>query len=196
MLIVLIILPGGMLNMQPLDERLTAVGIPPRYFDASLDEFDSTHPGLREPVRDFMSRPGAVNLYLYGANGVGKTYLGCALLLEFIRRKIPVYRSNVFDFEQEFKNAGWRIPEHYYDVGVLFLDEVGKDMSAVGGKIDVALTIVESIIRWRSDYLKPTIIASNNNIGELQARYGDSFVSIVMGSYRTVMFPVGDLRLT
>lgn len=169
------------------------MGITPRYQEASLEDATARLTAKQQETVNLFLDGKVDALWLFGPNGTGKTYLGCALLiyaLKSLRKK--VYRNDVYGFVEDFTASGWKIPPQYYQADILFLEELAKDIET---RVDIPLTIVERLVRWRFEHNKQTILSSNASLEGIQRRYGNSLVSLITGYCKTIQFKGVDLRL-
>lgn len=131
-----------------------------------------------------------LSLFMYGMNGSGKSTLGCIVLKSLYKNGIPVLRVTAVRLQQDFF-AGWIIPEYALMRGVLLIDEVGKEYSTKQGHSE---TVLEYILKYRTERKLKTILVANADIEDLNKRYGATVNSILRGKFLPLAFPLVDLR--
>lgn len=164
-------------------------GIPERYVDADYKKAISRVPD--ESVIDDFVFGDLLGLFIWGVNGCGKTYLSSALMKTMMESGVHSYRSDAFRLMAQYtENKNWVIPEKYIQPKLLVLDEVGKETET-----KIGVTVMERLLRWRTDYSKKTVIISNMGLSHLVERYGATFESTIRGYYKSVKLPDEDMRL-
>lgn len=108
-------------------------------------------------------------LYIEGTNGTGKTHLAAAIALQLIGEGVPVICKTstdlLLDIRKSFDTAGAR--EHeilgvYKRVDLLIIDDLGKEQCS-----DWSMSTLYAILNDRYEDMKPTIITTNYNNGDL-----------------------------
>lgn len=108
-------------------------------------------------------------LYIEGTNGTGKTHLAAAIALQLIGEGVPVICKTstdlLLDIRKSFDTAGVR--EHeilgvYKRVDLLIIDDLGKEQCS-----DWSMSTLYAILNDRYEDMKPTIITTNYNNGDL-----------------------------
>jgi DNA replication protein DnaC len=75
----------------------------------------------------------------------------------------------------------------------LAIDEMGKEHKGKSGR-DFTGAQVERILKARYDDSLPTLLASNADPEALEAMYGATFASMILGKFKTAVLEPGDFR--
>ena len=148
--------------------------------------------------RRFYSNEG---LFLYGSNGVGKTFIACMIVKEAYRRRYTARRVTFVEYINAYtKLWGARTPDekeyleqdfynNYKAVEFLVLEEIGKEIDT-----KVSAPILEDCLRYREDHGLVTVICTNLDIREMKDRYGMSSYSLMQGNMTPVLIEGKDKR--
>lgn len=161
----------------------------------------TTRGGLNRAMRTGKS------LYLFGANGVGKTTYGCFVLMEVLRRRrYSVYYTTMMSLHTARTNSysartrDGELEQMLKEVDFLFLDELMKERV---GNLDTAVRVLlEDVLKTRYQDQRPTIVASNVEFAQIglpvaEGGYGASLASMMGGArYDLITFAPGDNRET
>jgi DNA replication protein DnaC len=173
------------------DLYLTA-NIGKSYWDLTTENFDG-HPKDLAGVEAYIDNldkhyPKGTGMYIHGGNGAGKTTLALLILKHVLHSTVPC--SVLFAPFADVVILNSRIVGGFSDkeaekainyiknVDFLVLDDIGKEFD--NGK-DYTRATLNSILRYRDMWNKPTIYTSNNPIEKLRAHYGDANYSIMEG---------------
>lgn len=138
------------------------------------------------------------NLLLLGGTGLGKTHLSTALAKTLIDNGYDVVYSGaigmIADFEQHrFGNsAGGESGndlDRYYDCDLLIIDDLGAEVSN-----QFTVSTIYNVLNNRISLGLPTVISTNLNQNELNARYWDRITSRILGEFRPLIFSGSDVR--
>lgn len=142
------------------------------------------------------SRSG--NLLLMGGTGLGKTHLSTALAKTLIDNGYDVVYSGaigmIADFERNrFGNSaggesGYEL-DRYYDCDLLIIDDLGAEVSN-----QFTVSTLYNVLNSRISLGHPTVISTNLNQKELNARYWDRITSRILGEFRPLVFSGSDVR--
>jgi DNA replication protein DnaC len=176
-------------------------GLFPKYANASLKNLHKKTP---EDLRALLEKivktskktffKEANNLYLYGVNRVGKSFILHAIAKHIIKsyEEKSVYIVTASDLLTYFIERTWN-PEYNYswvDVllgkRVLIVDGLGKEYR--GSQSGFFETKFESFIRERINNMQITYIESKYDIGDLELEYGKGLAGIINGEF--VVFDV------
>lgn len=187
----------GVITMLSSDQ-LSKLGVPPLFQRAYLD-WDEFSDRDQSSIRDFLSgardaHPKQLGLFFSGGNGVGKTHTACAIIRTLLGVGLSCFRAEETDLIAEFTENRWKVPPRYYSAHVLCLDELGKAPSAGKTEESLLIPIVERVIKWRFEHLRPTIIVSNLSLANVAKVYDNTLASVIAGNCRPVRFPTVDRR--
>ena len=172
-------------------DLLLKIGIPLRFHDANLASVtDRLGILVVKPVMEFADK--IRGLYLFGCNGSGKTYFGCALLMRAITLGKTCCRLTHEELVSSYMK-NFSLPGRVTQPDVLFIDEVGKEI-VVSERQNVYGPLLEKAARQRFDSLKFTIFAANIRLVDLGRMYGETLVSYIGGYCQPVSMPNEDLR--
>ena len=149
-------------------------------------------------ARDF--RPGKQNLLLFGAPGLGKTFLSACIARVVSEDGFSVvYDTAVNMFtgfeEQKFardrREAGEAKDEtrRYLGCDLLILDDLGSEMTT-----SFVQSALYQIVNTRQMERRSTIISTNLTPGELARRYTPQIASRIEGEYTLLPFAGEDIR--
>jgi DNA replication protein DnaC len=154
---------------------LSSRGIPDRYLDAALVDFDNQY-----TFRDDKGQPKS--FYIHGSAGCGKTHLLCAMLRETsfgagsmfvtcdemlwkLKDSFDAPRKRRFQNEDDYDDEESRsdaILTRYMEIDILGIDEFMMEKIT-----DWSRTIITRIINHRYNYLLQTFIASNLSLDQM-----------------------------
>lgn len=148
----------------------------------------------REYARDF-DPSESVNLLITGETGLGKTHLSLAITGEVIKKGYSViYNSaqNIFG-KLEKEHFGRGNDDSYESMvlgcDLLVMDDLGAEFSTT-----FTQACVYNIINTRIMSGKPTIISTNFNLLDLEAKYTKRVTSRIIGEYQMIAFCGNDVR--
>ena len=191
-------------------KNLIKVGIPKHLASLTVDDLEDFGSDERATLIDYVKEyvgnidsnyDDNVGLLLMGSNGVGKTLIASLILKEAYRERYVCKRITFSEFINKYTRL-WdkSIPEeereefYYYIKGAdfLVLEEIGKEFS----KPELAVTILEELLRYREERGIPTIICTNLNSDSLLSKYGMSVFSLLKGNFKPLVIVGKDLRKT
>lgn len=140
------------------------------------------------------------NLLLYGATGLGKTFLSNCIARELLEKGHTVlYTSSSqlfrhvedlrFGRNMEQLNSS-AILNTAYEADLLIIDDLGTEFSTT-----VTNAELFNFINTRLLKKKPTIISTNLNPNELEKAYTDRITSRIFGEYVMLHFFGDDIRI-
>lgn len=130
-------------------------------------------------------------LFLYGANGCGKTTFMCLLMKLLLKHGYPCDRVLFPQLHNDFYKE-WRVPDYALRRDPLFIEEVAKEYKT---KQEHSEYVMEFVLKNRSEQGLITSMSSNADLEYLTKRYGPTFESILKGRFFPVNFPEVDLRV-
>ena len=162
-------------------------GVSPRLMMERLLAF------CRQYAADF--RPGADNLFFTGGPGLGKTYLSLALAYAISDKGFGVIYGSAADLlgaveREHFERGSDREAlEKLLAADFLVLDDVGAEFSN-----SFTVSALFNLVNTRLQRSLPTLISTNLTIKGIADRYGERFVSRIVGCYRIQGFLGQDIR--
>lgn len=196
---------------KPLSPKsLSLIGIPKSFHDKCIEDFLTYKEASLAQVRSFIMEylesidhqfKDNQGLFLYGSNGVGKTFLACMIIKEAYRHRYTSRRVTFVDYINAYTRMwGAKSPEekelleqdfYTYLKGVEFLnlEEVGKEIDS-----KVAAPILEDCLRYREDNGLVTIICTNLDLPTIKERYGMSCYSLMKGNMTPILIEGKDKR--
>ena len=179
-----------------------------RFENFSLEVYpDRFYPGLGDTARNLMQKnlnfckkyahefqPGARSLLFSGATGLGKTFLSACVARQVAENGhsvVYVTAGKLFaDFEAvKFERADAESLRDYRDCDLLIVDDLGTEMTTEFVKAALYEIVNSRLLERRS-----TLISTNLNENDLEARYGGQIASRLLGGYRVVYFLGDDIR--
>lgn len=135
------------------------------------------------------------NVLLFGRTGLGKTHLSLAIAKSVIEKGFGViYTSapNLMDsIEREKFSAEEPITlKSVLECDLLVLDDLGAEFTT-----PFVISTIYNIINSRINSRKATIISTNLDFKELEAKYSERLVSRLLGEYTSLRFLGNDIRL-
>ena len=192
-------------------EKLRQVSnIPQKYLEADIKKWSNTgKEGLEKEnndksyfvVKSYVAHLAKMiqkgyGLYIAGKNGVGKTYLACAIanhalcLLKSVR-----YYTMASIIKTEIK--GWR-DEEAADVmsgikksDLLVIDDIDKVYRTA---TDIEGAVFDNILRERLQNSKPCIFTSNKTIVQAKEAFGENVASMLVEHCTEIVFLGHDFR--
>lgn len=176
--------------------------IPRDFWDYTEDDVHSNLDAFNEVVKPYISKlnkalRGGYGLMFLGDNGVGKSMFMNLVLRAVIERGFTAYYTTLLDLDHHIKR-GFNDREiqdrldWYLTSDFVALDELGKEQFKAGDSF--ARTQVERILKRRFEDSRPTLIATNASLDELEKMYGATMSSILQGKYQQVAMDPGDYR--
>ena len=179
-----------------------------RFESFSLEVYpDRFYPGLGDTARNLMQKnlnfckkyaqdfqPGARSLLFSGATGLGKTFLSACVARQVAENGhsvVYVTAGKLFaDFEAvKFEGAEAGSLRDYRDCDLLIMDDLGTEMTT-----EFVKSALYEIVNTRLLERRSTLISTNLNENDLEARYGGQIASRLLGGYRVVYFLGDDIR--
>lgn len=192
------------------DMALDVIGVPVNMRTKSMDDFDTFGKRSLADVKSFMvdylsfidrRYEESKGLFLYGSNGVGKTFIASMVLIEAYRHRYSAKRVSFAEYVQIYTRA-WNASSveqreelesqwytEYKAVEFLVLEEIGKEIDS-----KIAAPILEDLLRYREDKQLPTIVCTNLDVEMVEERYGISVVSLIQGNMTPILIEGKDKR--
>ena len=152
---------------------------------------DAAHSFVKDFDRDFQ------NLLLYGAPGLGKTFLSHCIAKELLSTAHTVLYLTAYElfdilgksFREDDRETA-ATSEHILDCDLLIIDDLGTELATAFTMSRLSLCINERFLNRRS-----TIISTNLGVQELKNQYGERNFSRIFSSYKPLSFFGKDIRL-
>lgn len=200
--------------MRPLREEvnkssLIMMGIPKRFCDKTLDDFETYGKNSLADVKEFvqnyidhLSQNIEENrgICFMGSNGVGKSFLSCIIMREVYRHRYSCRRVTFSSYIGAYTQS-WgasktekevledELHEKYKGVEFLVLEEIGKEIDS-----KIAKPILEDLLRYREEHGLTTVICTNLTADLLRSEYGESIISLINGNMTVISIVSDDLR--
>lgn len=151
-----------------------------------LKDFDNTHPSF----------------YIYGTTGVGKTFLTNCIAKEVLDRGHTVLYYTAYRFFEFFENAYFsgdrnnngtgetETPDKLMNCDMLIIDDLGTELTN-----SFTSSVLYSVINERMINRRSTIITTNLNLAEFEARYTERLSSRITQDYTLRRIVGQDIRL-
>ena len=179
-----------------------------RFENFSLDYYpDRYYPAIGTTAKALMKRnlnlcrrfahdfqPGAKNLLFSGATGLGKTFLSACIARQVAdggHSVVYVSASRLFaDYEAvRFDRAEESLIRRYTDCDLLIIDDLGTEMTT-----QLTISSLYEVVNRRLLAQKTTLISTNLDAADLEARYKGQIASRLLGCYQLVYFVGDDIR--
>lgn len=192
------------------DRALAVIGVPSNMRSSTIDDFETYgNSGLKKVksfMRDYLSDMESAirtnkGLFLYGSNGVGKTFLASLAVKEAYRCRYTAKRVSFADYVQHYTNV-WGatgreqkeelesfLYSEFKGVEFLVLEEIGKEIDS-----KITAPILEDLLRYREDNSLTTVICTNLDIDSVEDRYGYSITSLIKGNMTPILIEGRDRR--
>lgn len=171
-----------------LKKEMPRSGIPPRYFDKTLENYNAENDGQKRALAVAREWQGE-NLLFFGAVGTGKTHLGIALARAIIEEGGTAIYARAAQITAEIKETwGTNKPERivfekYAEPDLLILDEIGRQRAT-----DTERLALFEVIHRRYEQQKPIIAISNLDGEKLREYLGDAAIDRLRENGRAVLF--------
>ena len=137
------------------------------------------------------------NLYLYGAPGLGKTFLSACIARTVADRGYSVVYETANHLFAKLEQAKFSPNEEnrreaakFLECDLLIIDDLGTEMP--GQFVTAALY---SLLNDRLLKNKPMVISTNLNVEDIKRRYSPQIASRLQGSFQGLTFVGEDIRL-
>lgn len=181
------------------EQRALAAGVPRRYLDSTLDNFETTRAkgqgaALKiafDYVKHFDAhRRTGRGLIFTGEIGTGKTRLASAIALQLLRARYRVRMARTWAVINDIREntygnqgSGRQVVAAYKKPDLLILEEVGVQR----GTEDEMLLLYD-VIEARYSDLKPTLLISNQPIDKLHEYLGERSLERIVENSQLVVF--------
>lgn len=167
--------------------------VPPRFWNVKLSEIPE-HLEYRDKVRKYLEKmdemlENGIGLFLYSdENSTGKTSIAVLALKQALRLRRTAYfeesgRLKAALIRAEEFEENIPIERRIRTVDLLVLDDVGKEYRTESG---FAENTIESVLRDRSQSMRPTIMTSNLKPNKIEQVYSADLAALL----RETMIPL------
>ncbi len=191
-------------------EAIKQSGLPLLMEEQSFDNFklDVYPEDCREEMQDVFAicKKYALNfaenkgdsLFLYGATGLGKTFLSSCIAKEVILNGFdavyqPAYKIfrtfESFKFNHEDKEAAKRQIDRITNAELLVIDDLGAEMVTA-----YSAEVLFDLINTRINQRQATIISTNLDFSDLETVYSQRITSRILGHYIVLNCSGDDVR--
>lgn len=182
-------------------------GIKTGWHNKLLDDFTNDPEALAK-VRKYIrtskeAHNNGLGLYLWGANGTGKSHLMNCAFKSFIYQRYKVRVYSMDEIVDKFTSS-WYSDEEKRDldyvlrsVDFLGIDEFGKNIDKDGKPVylpDLVKRVMESIIRFRVQMHKPIWFASNTDPKYVKEVFSEDIASLLREAVVPVLVKGDDFR--
>ncbi len=141
------------------------------------------------------------NLYLYGAPGLGKTFLsaciarvvsenGFSVVYDTAGNIFSAYEQQKFSRDAEDTRDAREETNRYRSCDLLILDDLGSELTTAMTQASLYSLVNERLVAGRR-----TVISSNLTPEQVQHRYNPQIASRLLGEFRALPFSGTDIRL-
>lgn len=172
---------------------MNRANVPPRFWNVKLSEIPE-HLEYRDKVRKYLEKmdemlENGIGLFLYSdENSTGKTSIAVLALKQALRLRRTAYfeesgRLKAALIRAEEFEENIPIERRIRTVDLLVLDDVGKEYRTESG---FAENTIESVLRDRSQSMRPTIMTSNLKPNKIEQVYSADLAALL----RETMIPL------
>lgn len=156
------------------------------YPDEYREEMTDVYAVCKRYAQSFAENEGE-SLFLYGATGVGKTFLSSCVAKEIIlngydvvyRPAYKIFRTfESYKFNHEDKDWAKRQIEHITNAELLIIDDLGAEMHSA-----FTAEVLFDIINTRINRKQATVISTNLEFSDLETIYSQRITSRILGHY-------------
>lgn len=173
-------------------DYLLYCGIKSAWHDKRLDDFTNDDAAKKIVVKYLdqskaMLKDG-IGLFLWGANGTGKTHLAMCAAMQLIDFKYKVRVFSIDEIVDKFTSSWYsdgekkQLNDILRDTDFLFVDEFGKNVDDEGKAKylpDLVKRVMESVIRYRVQMHKPIWFTSNTDPKFIKEVFSEDIASLL-----------------
>lgn len=167
-------------------------GIKLSWHDKCLDDFKNDDESLAR-VKDYLvkakeAKQRGLGLFLWGANGCGKSHLMNCAFKELIDQRYRVHIFSLDEIVDKF-TASWYSDEDKQDLNdilrksdFLGIDEFGKNLDKNGEAKyipDLVKRVMDSVIRYRVQMKRPVWFTSNTSPANVDKVFSEDVASLL-----------------
>lgn len=188
------------------ETQLKMAGIGQDYWTCDFANYEGPKNALDVSIKYLVNlekmKEQGVGLLYVGPFGTGKTTLAYIVMKYLVRSRWTVACTSLGEIIENIQKS-WKQNEADTDeasfVGkcrkadFLLLDDLAKEHSGRSGFVE---TVLDNLIRARTQHRRPTFLTTNLTKGELEGTYGDSVMSLLEGKLIPVVVNSKDHRKT
>lgn len=183
-----------------VSQLLANAGIPLRFVEKTLDNYQLLNPRQRENVeyvREWVQRGSPGGLVFCGRPGTGKNHIASGLIRYMItQRQKSAVMTTAFRMMREIK-ATWGdnaaregdVVSSFVKPYLLVIDEVGVQFNSETEKL-----YLSEIINARYEALKPSVMLTNLTVEELARTVGERVIDRFREGGKVLIFDWGSFR--
>lgn len=190
--------------------NLLKKGVPKSFHKLTVEDLDDFGSEERGKIIDYIKKyisnldvayDNNVGLFMYGSNGVGKSFIASLIVKEAYRWRYSSKRCTFVDYITEYTRV-WGIKDKdekeqyeelfyndYKSVEFLVIEEIGKEIDT-----KISVSVLEDCLRYREEKGLVTIICTNLPPKEIAEKYGQSIASLIKGNFRPIKLVGADKR--
>lgn len=189
-------------GMKLTHERMKKAGIFELWWNKNLKDFEGNEKVVKK-VKKYLDKiifcyKEGIGLILFSKiRGTGKTMLMMEVCKEYLRKDKGVQVCSLAALTDLFAN-GWtnadekiRFKNRVKEIDVLAVDDLGKGLV---GRANLAKIILDSILRYRVQRKKVTLLTTNLEPPELEKVFGEDLVSLISESCYAIKVEGRDFR--
>lgn len=153
------------------------------WHDFTVDD-EAKHKAIKFCEKYNTANAKGVGLYIYGANGVGKTLLAMLILKELFLVKKQSVRAISLGTLINLQTLGWYDKEvrseflfAYQSADFLLIEGVGREHKS--GQNDLGATTLDTVLSYRSQAQKATLITATHSPKEIRSVYNADIGSLL-----------------
>lgn len=182
-------------------------GIKTGWHEKTLDDFEND-PEALSMVKKYLKKSKTVareglGVYLYGANGTGKSHLMNCSFKQLIEKGHKVRIYSMDEIVDKFTSS-WYSDEDKKDldnvlrnIDFLGIDEFGKNVDKDGKPVylpELVKRVMESVVRFRVQMNKPIWFASNTDPKFVKDVFSEDIASLLNEAVVAICVRGGDFR--
>ena len=182
-------------------------GIKTGWHEKTLDDFENDSEAL-SMVKKYLKKSKTVareglGVYLYGANGTGKSHLMNCSFKQLIEKGHKVRIYSMDEIVDKFTSS-WYSDEEKKDldnvlrnIDFLGIDEFGKNVDKDGKPVylpELVKRVMESVVRFRVQMNKPIWFASNTDPKFVKDVFSEDIASLLNEAVVAICVRGGDFR--
>lgn len=179
-----------------VEVRKVRACIPLKYRKANLSAITSEHSNKpKEAIESYIKslkkyRQRGTGLYLWGEEGTAKTYLGCAVLIEALRKGYSAHFTTLTDCVDNLIRHRDAFAYVLQSSTFLMIDDMGYAYRPVRDEVSYVDSVLDKVIRARCNNLLPNILTCHKNITQLALTNpsGARIASIIKEHMKRVQF--------